>query len=293
MIPSTNMSNALSGSAPQKPNLPATVEHVAGMLWYEMLSAMNENGMDTNALGAGGGDFQSMFLWNMAQNNFSKYDSSLLAATMRQVGGNSTQAPAPISPTSSALAQPVSASTSAEIKPSVLVSPAEPQQQAGDIITQAKKFAQSIWPQVTKAAQALGVPPVAVLAQTALETGWGASTPGNNLFGIKATGSEDSSVRATHEMIDGVLAQQTSSFRNYDNLANSVTDYVGLIQSGFGTAAGQKTVSGFAQALQDDGYATDTNYAAKIVNIAQSPLMAQVLQAINGSSSTTSTPGTP
>jgi len=293
MIPSTNMSNALSGSAPQKPNLPATVEHVAGILWYEMLSAMNENGMDTNTLGAGGGDFQSMFLWNMAQNNFSKYDSALLAATMRQVGGNSTQAPAPISPISGALAQPVSASTGAEIKPGALAAPAEPEQQAGDIVTQAKKFAQSIWPQVTKAAQALGVPPVAVLAQTALETGWGTSTPGNNLFGIKATGSEDSSVRATHEMIDGVLAQQTSSFRNYDNLANSVTDYVGLIQSGFGTAAGQKTVSGFAQALQDGGYATDTNYAAKIVNIAQSPLMAQVLQAINGSSSTTSTPGTP
>jgi len=293
MIPSTNMSNALSGSAPQKPNLPATVEHVAGILWYEMLSAMNENGMDTNTLGAGGGDFQSMFLWNMAQNNFSKYDSALLAATMRQVGGNSTQAPAPISPISGALAQPVSASTGAEIKPGALAAPAEPEQQAGDIVTQAKKFAQSIWPQVTKAAQALGVPPVAVLAQTALETGWGASTPGNNLFGVKAAGNEDSAVRATHEMIDGVLTQQTSSFRNYDNLANSVTDYVGLIQSGFGTAAGQKTVSGFAQALQDGGYATDTNYAAKIVNIAQSPLMAQVLQAIGGSSSTTSTPGTP
>ena len=293
MIPSTNVSNALSGSAHQKPKLSAAVEHVAGMLWYEMLSAMNENGMDTNTLGAGGGDFQSMFLWNMAQNNFSKYDSALLAATMRQVGGNSTQAPAPISPISGALAQPVSASTGAEIKPGALAAPAEPEQQAGDIVTQAKKFAQSIWPQVTKAAQALGVPPVAVLAQTALETGWGASTPGNNLFGVKAAGNEDSAVRATHEMIDGVLTQQTSSFRNYDNLANSVTDYVGLIQSGFGTAAGQKTVSGFAQALQDGGYATDTNYAAKIVNIAQSPLMAQVLQAIGGSSSTTSTPGTP
>ena len=45
---------------------------------------------------------------------------------------------------------------------------------------------------------------------------------------------------------------------------------------------GQSTVAGFAGALQQSGYATDTNYAAKIVNIAQSPLMAQVLQAVGG-----------
>jgi flagellar protein FlgJ len=132
-----------------------------------------------------------------------------------------------------------------------------------------------------------------VLAQTALETGWGAASPGNNLFGVKASGGESGSMRATHEVVDGVLTPQTSSFRNYSSLASSVSDYVGLIQSGFGAAAGQSTVAGFAQALQAGGYATDTNYASKIVNIAQSPLMAQVLQAIGGAPSTASTAGTP
>jgi flagellar protein FlgJ len=292
MIPSTTVNHTLAGATPQKPSLTATVEHMAGMLWYEMLSAMNENGMDASTLGTGGSDFQSMFLWNMAQNDFSKYDSSLIAATMRQVGGTNTQAPASATPaTPLNLTQPLPAN--AVIQTEALAAAPEATQPAGDLVTQAKNFAKSVWPQIIQAAQTLGVPPVAVLAQTALETGWGSAAQGNNLFGIKAAGGEASSTRATHEMIDGVLTPQTASFRDYGSVADSVSDYVGLIQSGFGAAAGQSTVSGFAQALQANGYATDTSYASKIVTIAQSPLMAQVLQAMSGSSSTPTIPGTP
>ncbi len=286
-------SHGLTGTAPQKPTLSATVEHMTGMLWYQMLSAMNENGNAPGALGTGGDDFQGMFLWNMAQNDFGKYDSSLLKATMRQVGGPGDQAPAtaPVAP--SPLAQSSGTATSATTQTEALAATPEATQPAGDLVNQAKSFAKSVWPQVTQAAQALGVPAVAVLAQTALETGWGAAAPGNNLFGIKAAGGEASSTRATHEVIDGVLTPQTASFRNYANIAGSISDYVGLIQSGFSGAAGQSTVAGFAQALQAGGYATDTSYASKIVNIAQSPLMAQVLQAVGGVSSTATTAGTP
>ncbi len=45
-------------------------------------------------------------------------------------------------------------------------------------------------------------------------------------------------------------------------------------------------MSGFAHALQQAGYATDGSYAAKIVSIAQSPLMTQVLQTIGASPNT-------
>jgi flagellar protein FlgJ len=182
---------------------------------------------------------------------------------------------------------------SAAIQTEALEAAPEATQPTTDLVTQAKNFAKSVWPQITQAAQALGVPPVAVLAQTALETGWGASSPGNNIFGVKASGGESGTTRATHEVIDGVLTPQTASFRNYSDLADSISDYVGLIQSGFSAATGQNTVAGFAQALQSSGYATDTNYASKIVNIAQSPLMAQVLQAIGGTSSTANTAGKP
>jgi flagellar protein FlgJ len=59
-----------------------------------------------------------------------------------------------------------------------------------------------------------------------------------------------------------------------------VSDYIRLIQSNFQTVIGQGTVAGFAQALQSGGYATDSGYASKIITIAQSPMMAQMLQSV-------------
>ncbi len=86
-------------------------------------------------------------------------------------------------------------------------------------------------------------------------------------------------------MVDGVLQAQTASFRDYSSPTASVADYVGLIQSGFQSAVGQTSVAGFAQTLQANGYATDRSYAAKIVGIAQSPLMQHVLAALPEQSS--------
>ncbi len=270
----------------------ATVQHMAGMLWYQMLDAMNANGMSADTLGTGGDNFQSMFLWNLAQNDFGKYDSGLIAAATRQIGGAPAQAPEAAAPEiETPLAQILPSSMLTQITaPS---SAPEVAAVSGDLVSQAKSFAKTVWPQITAAAQTLGVPAVAVLAQTALETGWGVAAPGNNLFGVKAVDSQAGSARATHEVVDGVLTPQTANFRDYNSAADSVNDYVGLIQSGYQSATGQNTVAGFAQALQAGGYATDQNYAAKIVNIAQSPLMAQVLQAIGGSSPQANSTGGP
>ena len=276
----------------------ATVQHMAGMLWYQMLDAMNANGMSGDTLGTGGDNFQSMFLWNLAQNDFGKYDSGLIAAATRQMGGG-TAAPAATTPEITApLAQILPSSMALPIDaPDAMQNTAATTATAaaasGDLVSQAKSFAKTIWPQITAAAQTLGVPAVAVLAQTALETGWGVAAPGNNLFGVKAADGQAGSTRATHEMLDGVLTPQTASFRDYNNTADAVSDYVGLIQSGYQSATGQSTVAGFALALQAGGYATDQNYAAKIVNIAQSPLMAQVLQAIGGTTSQANSTGGP
>ncbi|MDE1906446.1 MAG: glucosaminidase domain-containing protein [Rhodospirillales bacterium] len=265
-------------SVNNSPTVKQEMQKLTGVLWYQMLSGLNQTGMDDSALGAGGGDFQSMFLWNLAQNDFGKYDSGLINAALHQIGGATSPAPAPRASTLTAIiakAAPITA------QPLPAPSPSNPPSQT--MLVQATNFAKAIWPQITAAAQALGVPAVAVLAQTALETGWGASAPGNNLFGIKS-GGENGTTRATHEMVDGVLTPQLSSFRDYQNTQGSVADFVNLIQSSFQSATGQNSVAGFAQALQASGYATDGNYAAKIEHIAQSPIMAQVLQAIGASS---------
>ncbi len=272
------------------PTVKQEMQKLTGVLWYQMLSGLNQTGMDDSALGAGGGDFQSMFLWNLAQNDFGKYDSGLINAALHQIGGPSSQSPAlPASTLTAIIAkaapittQPLPAPDSPPAADSAS-SPAPASPASQNIVAQATSFAKSVWPQITAAAQALGVPAVAVLAQTALETGWGASAPGNNLFGIKS-GGEAGTTRATHEMIDGVLTPQLASFRDYQTTQSSVADFVNLIQTSFQSAAGQNSVAGFAQALQAGGYATDGNYAAKIEHIAQSPIMAQVLQAVGVSS---------
>jgi flagellar protein FlgJ len=283
----------IGASTAPKPSVGTEAQKLAGMLWYEMLSAMNANGFDTSALGAGGSEFQSMFLWNEAETNFSKYDTGLVAAAQRQiggVGGNATQAPAPATPAPAAPAS-VAQMLAQNAAASDITASALPAPQTGSLITQATSFAQALWPDITQAAATLGVPPVAVLAQAALETGWGVAAPGNNLFGIKAVDNETGTARATHEMVDGVLIPQTARFRDYSSPAASLGDYVDLIQNGYTNALGQGTVAGFAQALQAGGYATDTSYAAKIEQIAQSPLMAQVLKAVGGAAQPTNKAG--
>ena len=263
-----------ANTVPQ-PTAKQEMQRLTGVLWYQMLSGLNQTGMDDSALGAGGSDFQSMFMWNLSQNDFGKYDSGLIDAALHQIGGAGSPAPAPPASTLTAIT-----AKAATIATEPLAVPTQTPAPSQNLLAQATNFAKAVWPQITAAAQALGVPAVAVLAQTALETGWGASAPGNNLFGIKSGGGENGTARPTHEMVDGVLTPQLANFRDYQNTAGSVADYVNLIQSSYQEAAGQGSVAGFAQALQANGYATDGNYAAKIEQIAQSPIMAQVLQAV-------------
>jgi flagellar protein FlgJ len=230
-----------------------------------------------------------MFMWNIAQNDMGKYDSSLVAAAMRQFGAQTDAGAEAASAASAATAAPpTTLATIAASGGTIIASPlAAPDAsvagtQNGSLLTQAKDFARNVWPMIVSAAQKLNVPPVALLAQSALETGWGTAAPGNNLFGVKAADGQAGTARSTHEMVDGMLTPQTATFRDYPSAAASVADYVQQIMAGFQNAAGQGTVSGFAQALQAGGYATDTNYASKIISISQSPMMAHVLQALAG-----------
>jgi flagellar protein FlgJ len=253
-----------------KPTLAQTATHLAGMLWYQMLSGLNDTGLDAGSLGTGGEQFQDMFLYSIAQNDFAKYDTTLTAAAVRQLG-NAASAPPAIQPA------PIPVSTTSADAPQPLSSlPAA----TATLPEQAENFARKIWPTIQQAARTLNVSPVAILAQSALETGWGAAAAGNNLFGIKAATGQSGMVRNTHEMVDGVLQPQTAIFRDYPSMSDSVSDYVSELQSNFQNVTGQASAAGFANALQSSGYATDSNYAAKIISISNSPLMRQVLQAV-------------
>lgn len=140
-------------------------------------------------------------------------------------------------------------------------------------------FVKMMWPHAQRAGRELGVDPSTLVAQAALETGWGRAVPNQangssyNLFGIKAgSGWEGATANVpTLEFEDGVAVRKVERFRAYDSPADSFSDYARLIGNNprYENARGAGgDVTTFASALQEGGYATDPNYAQKIVGIA-------------------------
>jgi flagellar protein FlgJ len=141
-------------------------------------------------------------------------------------------------------------------------------------------FIKQMLPHAEAAARELGVDPHALLAQAALETGWGKSVPCNsagdcsfNLFGIKAGAQwPGASVNVpTLEFEEGVAVRKVERFRAYESPADSFRDYAKLIgkNARYENAVGTgDNVAAFASALQKGGYATDPNYARKLVAVA-------------------------
>ena len=153
---------------------------------------------------------------------------------------------------------------------------------AGNVIDDARKqrFIEQVMPHAQAAARELGVDPRAVVAQAALETGWGTSQPadssGNshNLFGIKAGASWHGASAAsdTTESSSGLPGTENAGFLSYEDIAESVADYVRVIRDNPRYAAALNTggdVRAFATALQKGGYATDPEYANKLVAVAE------------------------
>jgi peptidoglycan hydrolase FlgJ len=137
-------------------------------------------------------------------------------------------------------------------------------------------FVKMLEPYAEKAAGQLGVSSDTLIAQAALETGWGQHVPtaGNgtssfNLFGIKAGSgwSGDSVNSLTTEVSAGRASVLPQSFRSYDSLQQGVNDYVSLLQnnSRYQRALGTGSdVNAFAGGLASGGYATDPDYVQKL-----------------------------
>jgi len=158
------------------------------------------------------------------------------------------------------------------------------------------EFARDVWPHASRVAKRLNVAPEALVAQAALETGWGAHVmpgPGgssNNLFGIKAGGSwgGDSIRKPTLEFSAGVAKKEVASFRAYPDLESTFDDYAQFIESNARYQAVPNhgnDVSGFANALQESGYATDPNYAEKISRVLNSDTMRSAIKGLKAGAS--------
>ena len=156
-------------------------------------------------------------------------------------------------------------------------------------------FVSVILPQAQKVAKKLGIDADVIVAQAALETGWGKKVPYTdagknsfNLFGIKAGGSwrGDSVSKATLEFESGSFRQRQAKFRAYDSVEQAMGDYAEFLSGNpryaQALAAGKDRVS-FANALQAAGYATDPQYANKILHIAKSPRLQHALDGARSS----------
>lgn len=142
-----------------------------------------------------------------------------------------------------------------------------------------QEFMTQMLPYAQQAASALGVDANLLLAQAALETGWGQSVIKNgqgessfNLFNIKANKAWQGKQAKvmTLEYDGGVARKEMAGFRSYNSYKDSFDDYVNLIRSNPRYSEALKNTSNPAQymhELQQAGYATDPRYAEKVMSI--------------------------
>ncbi len=136
------------------------------------------------------------------------------------------------------------------------------------------------------ASKLTGIPAKFMLAQAALETGWGKKEiiardgrSAHNLFGIKATGNWTGKVveATTIEYVNGKPQKRVEKFRAYDTYADAFKDYANLLRSNpryEKVLASAQDAHGFAYGLQRAGYATDPHYAEKLSRIIRQSLSA-------------------
>lgn len=144
-----------------------------------------------------------------------------------------------------------------------------------------KEFIEAVWSHAKEAAQSTGIPEHFMVAQAALESGWGKheirhadNSPSFNLFGIKAGNNWNGTVVevVTTEYINGVPEKMTEKFRAYNSYAESFQDYANLLTNNprYEAVLKNQDASGFAYGLQRAGYATDPMYADKLIRIINS-----------------------
>jgi Muramidase (flagellum-specific) len=126
---------------------------------------------------------------------------------------------------------------------------------------------QGLWQYAQAASAKTGIDPRLIMAQTALETGYGKSIPGNNYFGIKGGGGAPIE---TTEVINGRPTRVLAPFRGYKSPEESFQDYASFMQGN--RYAGVRQAKGLEAQIAElgkSGYATDPDYAKKLLAIAQ------------------------
>ena len=147
----------------------------------------------------------------------------------------------------------------------------KPASQPSKVAVGKEAFLAAYTPVAKEVAKDLGVSHRIVLAQAALESGWGKSVKGNGLMGIKSHGEDGGLDVITHEVVNGKRVKITDSFRQYDSPEDSIRGYGSFLKANSRykhfLRAGTENEDAQLSALQSSGYASDPKYAFKLRNI--------------------------
>src|SRR5260221_12091012 len=242
----------------------AVASQVEALFLQMMLKSMRDASMGDELDGNEMGVYQDMFDKQVALTISQHEDLGIGAILKRQLTGKT------------APAAPKTASGGVSAPPQVLAkTPAE--------------FVDQVMPAIRRAATALGLNPLGLLAQAALETGWGQrmarnadGSPSLNMFGVKA-GDGWTGARATADTVEfsnGVAAQRRTAFRAYGSIEESVSDFANVLKKSpryrDAIAAGGD-VHAYIDRIGKSGYATDPEYANKLSQILNSGVLQAAL----------------
>ncbi len=134
-----------------------------------------------------------------------------------------------------------------------------------------QEFIAAISPAARSSAALTKIPASFTVAEAADESGWGKHCPGFNIFGIKADSSWHGPVVVdeTEEVVDGKKVIITATFRAYSGWLGSLLDHAQFLLTNprYKPAFAYQSGASFAKAVAAAGYATDPDYAAKIISI--------------------------
>jgi len=232
--------------------------------------------------------YQDMFDKQVALTLSKRQDLGIARLFERQLGAkDSPTAPAaPASPSALPKTGIATPGTHADGR-----SGAHPETSDATTAQHAAQFVSAVLPTIRRVATSLGVNPLGLLAQAALETGWGKrmartadGSPSLNMFGIKA-GEGWIGARAVADTVEfngGVATQRRTAFRAYGSIEESVSDFANLLSNSpryrEAIAAGG-SAQAYIHSIARSGYATDPEYGNKLNQILNSNTLRAALTA--------------
>jgi flagellum-specific peptidoglycan hydrolase FlgJ len=134
-----------------------------------------------------------------------------------------------------------------------------------------QEFIAAVSPAARTSMQSTKIPASFTVAEAALESGWGTHAPGFNLFGVKADSAWRGpvTVQRTREFLNGAWTFVDARFRAYPDWLGSIDDHEQFLITNprYRPAFAYTSGPAFARAIAAAGYATDPDYASKIVSI--------------------------